>query len=148
MARNILRFSDTLEKQEYEKSVLESEDVKYAMDYHHRMGFTEGMERERKEGQEEDKKQARQELIANMLGMGISIADMAKTTGMSEEELRLLFRLQWCEAQKRSALIAHTTDREPFVLVPVEAVPKYVLVTIINHSVVCVVDTAMRSTPK
>ena len=61
------------------------------MDYHHRMGFAEGMEKEiekgmekgmkegRKEGREEGEKQGRQEMIANMLEMGIAIMDMAKS---------------------------------------------------------------------
>jgi len=93
---------NAMEKQEYEKSVLEYEDVKDAMEYHHRMGFAEGMEKGMekgiekgmekgmKEGREEGKKQAKQEMIANMLEMGISIVDMARITGIPEEELRPL----------------------------------------------------------
>ena len=34
-----------MEKQEYEKSVLEYEDVKDAMDYHHRLGIEEGFQK-------------------------------------------------------------------------------------------------------
>ncbi len=91
---------NAMEKQEYEKSVLEYEDVKDAMDYHHRMGFAEGMEKGMekgiekgiekgmKEGWEEGKKQVKQEMIANMLEIGIALADIAKITGIPEDELK------------------------------------------------------------
>jgi predicted transposase/invertase (TIGR01784 family) len=89
-----------MEKQEYEKSVLEYEDVKDAMDYHHRMGFAEGMEKGMekgvKEGQVKGEKKAKQEMIANMLEMGIVLADIAKITGIPEAELK-----QFC-AEKQS----------------------------------------------
>ena len=43
----------TMEKQEYEKSVLEYEDVKDAMDYHHRLGIEEGFQKGLEEGRAE-----------------------------------------------------------------------------------------------
>ena len=73
-----------MEKQEYEKSVLEYEDVKDAMEYHHRLGKEEG----RAEGKEEAEKEIIRRMTLSMLEKGIPIATIAEITGMTEEEVR------------------------------------------------------------
>ena len=91
----------TMEKQEYEKSVLEYEDVKDAMDYHHRLGIEEGfqkgleegMEKGREEGKEEGRAEGREALLVaarNFLELGVSVSDIVKATGLSEEQVREL----------------------------------------------------------
>ena len=90
------KLSD-MEKQEYERSILEYEDVKEAMDYHRRMGkaegfsdgFEKGMEKGREEGREEGLNALRQ-TAKNLLELGVSLADVVKATGLSEEQVFLL----------------------------------------------------------
>ena len=80
---------NTMEKQEYEKSVLEYEDVKDAMDYHHRLGIDEGYQR----GLEEGRAEGRAVLIEaahKLLELGVSISDVSKATGLNEEQVREL----------------------------------------------------------
>jgi predicted transposase/invertase (TIGR01784 family) len=84
----------TMEKQEYEKSVLEYEDVKEAMEYHHRMGRTEGFEKGYglgvEKGIEQGVQQGREALLQtarNFLDLGVSLADVAKATGLSKKEI-------------------------------------------------------------
>ena len=87
-----------MEKQEYEKSVLEYEDVKDAMDYHHRLGIEEGfqkgleegMEKGREEGKEEGRAEAFLSAAHKLIEMGFSIQDVAKATGLSEQQVREL----------------------------------------------------------
>ena len=73
---------DDMEKQDYEKSVLEYEDVKDAMEWHRKMG--------RKEGKEEGKKTALIFTAKNLLKLGISVADVAKATGLPVEQIENL----------------------------------------------------------
>ena len=96
----------TMEKQEYEKSVLEYEDVKDAMDYHHRLGieegFQKGMEEGIEKGREEGKMEGRAEgrsegreeallsAARKLLEMGLPIQEIAKATGLDEEQLKSL----------------------------------------------------------
>lgn len=88
----------TMEKEEYEKSVLEYEDVQDAMEYHHRMGkaegFNDGFEKGKEKGMEEGRKEGREEALLqtakNLLALGISPADVAKATGIPEEQIRQL----------------------------------------------------------
>ena len=77
---------NTMEKQEYEKSVLEYEDVKDAMDYHHRLGIEEGFQK----GLEEGRAEALLNTARKFLELGVSISDVAKATGLSEEQLQTL----------------------------------------------------------
>jgi len=98
---NISKLSD-MEKQDYEKSVLEYEDVKEAMKYHRKMGITEGFEKGLEKGMEKGREEGLQEGIEkgregaliqtarNLLTLGISIADIAKATGLSEEQITAL----------------------------------------------------------
>ena len=75
---NISKLSD-MEKQDYEKSVLEYEDVKEAMKYHRKMGLAEGFEKGREK--------ALLQTASNLLTLGISVTDIAKATGLSEEQI-------------------------------------------------------------
>lgn len=80
---------NAMEKQEYEKSVLEYEDVRDAMEYHHRMGKEEGFN----EGYEKGKKESRTALMRTaryLLSKGFSSNEVADATGLSEEEILLL----------------------------------------------------------
>ena len=86
---------DDMEKQDYEKSVLEYEDVKDAMEWHRKMGRNEGRKEGRKEGKaegikegiEEGKKTALISTAKNLLKLGISVADVIQATGLSEKEV-------------------------------------------------------------
>ena len=85
-----------MEKQEYEKSILEYEDVKEAMDYNRRLakaegfsdGFEKGMEKGMEKGREEGREEALLQTAKNLLELGISLAEVAKATGLSEEEIK------------------------------------------------------------
>ncbi|MBO4654494.1 MAG: Rpn family recombination-promoting nuclease/putative transposase [Bacteroidales bacterium] len=82
---------NAMEKQEYEKSVLEYEDVKDAMEYHHRMGKAEGLNEGFVNGFEKGVEKGREEAIIqtvkNLLSMGMSASDIAKATGLTENEV-------------------------------------------------------------
>ena len=78
----------TMEKQEYEKSVLEYEDVKDAMDYHHRLGIEEGFQKGLEEGMEKGMEKSREALInaaRKLVELGVPISEIVQTTGLSEE---------------------------------------------------------------
>ena len=86
---------NTMEKEEYEKSVLEYEDVQDAMEYHHRIGkaegFNDGFEKGMEKGVEEGREEGRAALLQtakNLLNMGMSLADVAKATGLTEEQIQ------------------------------------------------------------
>ena len=77
-----------MEKQEYEKSVLEYEDVKDAMDYHHRLGIEEGFQKGLEEGMEKGMEKSREALInaaRKLVELGVPISEIVQTTGLSEE---------------------------------------------------------------
>ena len=79
-----------MEKQEYEKSVLEYEDVKDAMDYHHRLGINEGYQKGLEEGREKGREEALINTALKLLGMGFSVQDVAQATGLNEEQVNNL----------------------------------------------------------
>ena len=87
-----------MEKQDYEKSVLEYEDVKDAMKWHHKMGKKEGRKEGKAEGIkeglekgiEEGKRTAIISTAKNFLQLGISVADVAKATGLPVEQIEAL----------------------------------------------------------
>jgi len=103
---------NTMEKEEYEKSVLEYEDVQDAMEYHHRIGkaegfndgfekgmekgvekgIKEGMEKGIEKGIEKGREEGREETLfqtaKNLLSLGFSLADVVKATGLTEEQIR------------------------------------------------------------
>ena len=84
---------NTMEKQEYEKSVLEYEDVKDAMDYHHRLGIEEGFQKGLEEGKEEGRAEGRESLLKaaqKLLELGTPIAEVILITGLSNAEIDCL----------------------------------------------------------
>ena len=97
---------NTMEKQEYEKSVLEYEDVKDALDYHRRLakteGFNDGFEKGLEKGIEsgiekgiekgikKGQKEAKRQMVANMLKHGMTITDIAEITDLTEDEVNHL----------------------------------------------------------
>ena len=76
----------TMEKEEYEKSVLEYEDVQDAMEYHHRIGKAEGFN----DGFEKGREEALLQTAKKLLAKGMSIADVSEATDLSEEQIRQL----------------------------------------------------------
>ncbi|MBQ9434748.1 MAG: hypothetical protein IJU33_01310 [Bacteroidales bacterium] len=78
-----------MEKQEYEKSVLEYEDVKDAMEYHHRLGKEEGFNEGFDKGLENGIEKGKREMVLNMLEKGIPIATIAEIAEMTEEEVKM-----------------------------------------------------------
>ena len=80
-----------MEKQEYEKSVLEYEDVKDALEYHRRLakaeGFNDGFEKGLEKGIEKGQEEAKRQMVASMLKQGMPIADITSITGMTEDEI-------------------------------------------------------------
>ena len=93
---------NAMEKQEYEKSVLEYEDVKDAMEYHHRMGFAEGVEKGMEKGFAdgiekgikkgfadgiEKGKETTRQIIVKMLENGFDVATIMELTGLGEAEV-------------------------------------------------------------
>ena len=75
------KLSD-MEKEEYEKSILEYDDVKDAIEYNRRLARNEG----RYEGIEE----ARRRLAKNMLAKGLAPSLIAEISGLTEEEVLAL----------------------------------------------------------
>ena len=81
---------DTMEKENYEKSILEYEDVREAVEYAKELSFAEGVEKGIEKGLAEGVRNGLLQAAANLLKMGIPIADVVKATGLSEEEVREL----------------------------------------------------------
>ena len=80
-----------MEKQEYEKSVLEYEDVKDAMDYHHRLGIDEGFQKGLEKGLEKGREEGRETILAvarKLLDLGLPTSEIARITELSEEQVR------------------------------------------------------------
>ncbi|MBQ7489929.1 MAG: hypothetical protein IJT51_05390, partial [Bacteroidales bacterium] len=82
---------NAMEKQNYEKSVLEYEDVKDAMKYHRKLGMDEGFEKGLEKGLEKGMEKGREEtihqIVDNMLKNGIPVDTIAKITGLRAEEI-------------------------------------------------------------
>ena len=89
----ISKLSD-MEKNEYEKSILEYDDVKDALDYHRRLakaeGRTEGISEGIAKGKIEGIAEAKQQIAVELLKNGIDIETIAKATGLTEEEIERL----------------------------------------------------------
>ena len=78
----ISKLSD-MEKKEYEKSILEYDDVKDTLDYHRRLAKAEG----RAEGKTEGTAEAKLQIAVKMQKAGIDMATITLTTGLTEEEI-------------------------------------------------------------
>lgn len=73
----ISKLSD-MEKNEYEKSILEYDDVKDAIDYHSRLAKAEGIA------------ETKRQIASEMLKAGIDLNIITQTTGLTEEEITML----------------------------------------------------------
>ena len=82
------KLSD-MEKEEYAKSILEYDDVKDAIEYNRKLAREEGWKEGREEGREEGMKHLLQ-TAKNLLEMGLSIADIANATGLTEDQVQSL----------------------------------------------------------
>ena len=81
---------DTIEKENYEKSILEYEDVREAVEYAKELSFAEGVEKAMEKGMAQGVRNGLLQEAANFLKMGISVANVMKATGLSEEDVRKL----------------------------------------------------------
>ena len=79
------KLSD-MEKEEYEKSILEYDDVKDAIEYNRRLARNEG----REEGREEGENTTRLLLVRNMLSKGLVPSLIAEISGLTEDEVLAL----------------------------------------------------------
>ena len=99
-----------MEKESYEKSVLEYEEVQTAIEYAKELaakasykagvkkgkeegrneGMQEGIEKGREEGMQKGREEALIQTASNFLKLGISVADISKATGLSEEQIAAL----------------------------------------------------------
>ena len=99
-----------MEKDNYQKSVLEYEDVKRAVEYARetagKVFFEKGMEKGREEGREVGREEGREEgrevgreegreeallqIAKNFLAKGISVDDVSEATGLSIDRVRAL----------------------------------------------------------
>ena len=81
----------TMEKNDYEKSIFEYEDVQDALECMRRHSLQEGYEQGMQQGVQQGILQGREEALLqtarNFLNLGVSLADVAKATGLSEEEI-------------------------------------------------------------
>lgn len=84
-AAEIARFTPQ-ELSEYEESVKAYRDIKNAVDTAHKEGFHEGHEEGFHEGREEEKK----EIARKLKAMGLPAGEIAKSTGLSSEEIEKL----------------------------------------------------------
>jgi predicted transposase/invertase (TIGR01784 family) len=89
----ISKLSD-MEKQEYEKSVLEYDDVKDALDYHRRLAKAEGKAEGIAEGIEKGIVEAKQQIAVELLKNGIDIETISKATGLTKDEIEQLSDIQ------------------------------------------------------
>ena len=97
----IARFTPT-ELREYEDSLKAYRDIKNSLDTAKREGVAEGIEIGREEGRAEGRAEGREEGRAegraegimltakNLKSMGLSIADIIKATGLSEDDITKL----------------------------------------------------------
>ena len=73
----------TMEKNDYEKSIFEYEDVQDALECMRRHSLKEGYE----QGMQQGKEEALLQTARNLLDLGVSLVDVAKATGLSEKEI-------------------------------------------------------------
>ena len=80
-----------MEKNDYEKSIFEYEDVQDALECMRRHSLQEGYEQGVQQGLQQGMQQGKEEALFqtahNLLELGLPLADVAKATGLSEEEI-------------------------------------------------------------
>ena len=85
----IARFTPT-ELREYEDSLKAYRDIKNSLDTAKREGVAEGIEIGREEGRAEGRAEGIMLTAKNLKSMGLSIADIIKATGLSEDDIMKL----------------------------------------------------------
>jgi predicted transposase/invertase (TIGR01784 family) len=84
-----------MEKNDYEKSIFEYEDVQDALECMRRhslqegyeQGMQQGVQQGIEQGVQQGKKEALFQTARNLLELGLPLADVAKATGLSGEEI-------------------------------------------------------------
>ena len=83
-----------MEKENYEKSVLEYEEVQTAIEYAKELAakasYKAGVKKGKEEGREEGRQENLLQMVAGMLKKGIDISTIAEISGMSEKEIAAL----------------------------------------------------------
>ena len=88
-----------MEKDNYQKSVLEYEDVKRAVEYARetaaKVFFEKGMEKGREEGMQQGMEKGREEgmkallqTVQNLLAKGMSVTEVSEVTGLGVDRIR------------------------------------------------------------
>ncbi len=96
--RKLAEISDisTLSKEEhrkYDESIKRYRDTMAAFDYAVKDGFAKGEAKGEVKGRAEGRTEERAELVSNMFKSGMSIANIAACTGLTEEELAQLINM-------------------------------------------------------
>ena len=83
---------NNMEKENYEKSIMEYEDVKAAIAYTKQLAeknaFDKGLEKGMQKGIEKGKNEEKLSIVHNMLDKGLDIALISEITGLSVSEIR------------------------------------------------------------
>ena len=82
----ITNFTD-MDKQKYVRNVLEFDDVREMLECEREMAEQSGYERGMQQGMQKGREEALFQIAKNFLELGIPLADVAKATGVSEEEI-------------------------------------------------------------
>ena len=89
----IAKFTD-MDKRNYVRNVLEFEDVKEMMEcereFAEQAGYERGIQDGMVTGMEKGREEALLQTAKNFLALGIPVVDVAKATGLSEEQIRQL----------------------------------------------------------
>jgi predicted transposase/invertase (TIGR01784 family) len=76
-----------MDKQKYVRNVLEFDDVREMLECEREMAEQSGYERGMQQGMQKGREEALFQIAKNFLELGIPLADVAKATGLSEEEI-------------------------------------------------------------
>ena len=79
---------NTMEKETYRKSVLDYEDVQRAVAYAKEVAAKDAFEKGKAEGRKEGREEALLEAARKFLELGVTLSDIAKATGLSEDQVR------------------------------------------------------------
>ena len=92
--RNVLEFEDVKEMMECEREFAEQAGYERGVQEGMLQGIEKGMEKGREEGMEKGREEGREEALLqtakNLLALGIPLDNVAKATGLSEEQIRQL----------------------------------------------------------
>ncbi|MBR0077645.1 MAG: hypothetical protein IJP72_04515 [Bacteroidales bacterium] len=86
--RNVLEFEDVKEMMECEREFAEQAGYERGIQDGMIKGIEKGIEKGMEKGREEGREEALLQAAKNLLSLGISVVDVAKATGLSEEQIR------------------------------------------------------------